>query len=94
MGPNKVTDAYLVLATESGANAIMRKPFRRQQLIDTVRRFRAHDQETFARQLAVKDDDKKLIATSRESAEQLLHLFEADTDQAGPLPDARSAAAR
>jgi two-component system chemotaxis response regulator CheY len=32
-----VTDAYLVLATESGANAIMRKPFRRQQLIDTVR---------------------------------------------------------
>jgi two-component system chemotaxis response regulator CheY len=32
-----VTDAYLVLATEYGANAIMRKPFRRQQLIDTVR---------------------------------------------------------
>jgi voltage-gated potassium channel Kch len=61
---------------------------------DTVRRFRAHDQETFARQLAVKDDDKKLIATSRESAEQLLHLFEADKDQAGPLPEAHSAAAR
>ena len=32
-----VTDAYLVLATESGANAVMRKPFRRQELIDTVR---------------------------------------------------------
>jgi glutathione-regulated potassium-efflux system ancillary protein KefC/glutathione-regulated potassium-efflux system protein KefB len=61
---------------------------------DTARRFRAHDQETFAKQLAVKDDDKKLIATSRESAEQLLHLFEADTDQAGQLPEARSAAAR
>jgi monovalent cation:proton antiporter-2 (CPA2) family protein len=61
---------------------------------DTARRFRAHDQETFAKQRAVKDDDKKLIQTSRESAEQLLHLFEADTDQAEQVPEARSAAAR
>jgi glutathione-regulated potassium-efflux system ancillary protein KefC/glutathione-regulated potassium-efflux system protein KefB len=61
---------------------------------DTARRFRAHDQETFAKQLAVKDDDKKLIETSRESAEQLLHLFEADTGHAEQLPEARSVAAR
>jgi len=61
---------------------------------DTARRFRAHDQETFAKQLAVKDDDKKLIETSRESAEQLLHLFEADTGQAEQVPEVRSAAAR
>lgn len=31
-----------------------------------------------AKQAAVKDDEKKLLATSRESAEQLLTLFEAD----------------
>ena len=61
---------------------------------DTARRFRAHDQETFAKQLAVKDDDKKLIETSRESAEQLLHLFEADTGHAEQVPEVRSAAAR
>jgi monovalent cation:proton antiporter-2 (CPA2) family protein len=61
---------------------------------DTARRFRAHDQETFAKQLAVKDDDKKLVETSRESAEQLLHLFEADTGQAEQVPAARSAAAQ
>jgi glutathione-regulated potassium-efflux system ancillary protein KefC/glutathione-regulated potassium-efflux system protein KefB len=57
--------------------------------VDTVSRFRAHDQLTFAKQLAVKDDDKKLVETSRESAEQLLHLFEADTGQAEPAPAAR-----
>ena len=27
------------------------------------------------------DDEKKLIQTGRESAEQLLHLFETDSDQ-------------
>jgi monovalent cation:proton antiporter-2 (CPA2) family protein len=57
--------------------------------VDTVSRFRAHDQQTFAKQLAVKDDDKKLVETSRESAEQLLHLFEADTGQAEQAPAAR-----
>jgi hypothetical protein len=34
-----------------------------------------------ARQQAVKDDESKFLATTRESAEQLLHLFETDTDQ-------------
>lgn len=36
--PNSlVTDAYLTLASQSGANALMKKPFRRQNLIETVR---------------------------------------------------------
>jgi monovalent cation:proton antiporter-2 (CPA2) family protein len=60
--------------------------------VDTARRFRTHDQETFAKQLAVKDDDKKLIQTSRESAEQLLHLFEADTEQVEESPAGRAVA--
>jgi len=59
---------------------------------DTVRRFRAHDLETFSKQRAVRDDDKKLIQTSRESAEQLLQLFEADTGQVEGRPAERSAA--
>ena len=32
-----VTDAYLTLASQSGADVLMRKPFQRQALIDTVR---------------------------------------------------------
>jgi voltage-gated potassium channel Kch len=46
--------------------------------VDTVRRFRVHDEATMAKQQAVKDDEKKFMQTTRESAEQLLHLFESD----------------
>jgi hypothetical protein len=49
--------------------------------IETVAQFRAHDEITMAKQQAVKNDEKKFLETSRESAEQLQHLFEADSDQ-------------
>jgi monovalent cation:proton antiporter-2 (CPA2) family protein len=54
--------------------------------VETVRRFRAHDEQTVAKQQAVKDDENKFLQTTRESAEQLLHLFE--TDAAEPLDPA------
>jgi monovalent cation:proton antiporter-2 (CPA2) family protein len=47
----------------------------------TVRQFRIHDEETMAKQQAVKDDESKFMQTTRESAEQLLHLFESDAAQ-------------
>jgi monovalent cation:proton antiporter-2 (CPA2) family protein len=47
----------------------------------TVRQFRIHDEETMAKQQAVKDDESKFLQTTRESAEQLLHLFESDAAQ-------------
>jgi glutathione-regulated potassium-efflux system ancillary protein KefC/glutathione-regulated potassium-efflux system protein KefB len=53
------------------------------EALETARKFRAHDAALLLAQQAVKDDEKKLIQTSRESAEQLLQLFEADTRQAG-----------
>ncbi len=43
-----------------------------------VRKFRQHDEATFDAQYAVKDDETKFLATSREAASQLEHLFEAD----------------
>jgi monovalent cation:proton antiporter-2 (CPA2) family protein len=46
--------------------------------LETVRRFRTHDEATLAKQLAVKDDESKFLQTTRESAEQLRHLFESD----------------
>ena len=48
--------------------------------LDAVRRFRAHDEETLAKQYSVKDDENKFLETSRESAEQLQQLFETDVD--------------
>jgi monovalent cation:proton antiporter-2 (CPA2) family protein len=48
---------------------------------ETVHQFRVHDEATMAKQQAVRDDEKKFLETTRESAEQLLHLFETDTGQ-------------
>ena len=39
--------------------------------------------QTMAKQQAVKDDENKFLQTTRESAEQLLHLFEEDTARIG-----------
>jgi glutathione-regulated potassium-efflux system ancillary protein KefC/glutathione-regulated potassium-efflux system protein KefB len=43
-----------------------------------VRKFRQHDEATFDAQYAVKDDETKLLVTSRAAAKQLEELFEAD----------------
>src|ERR1700719_923343 len=56
----------------------------KSKAMETVRQFRAHDEATMAKQQAVKDDESKFLQTTRESAEQLLHLFEADTAQPEP----------
>jgi glutathione-regulated potassium-efflux system ancillary protein KefC/glutathione-regulated potassium-efflux system protein KefB len=64
----------------------------KSKAVDTVRQFRIHDEATMAKQQAVKDDEKKFLQTTRESAEQLLHLFEADADQPEEPAERRSAA--
>ncbi|HEX3848669.1 MAG TPA: monovalent cation:proton antiporter-2 (CPA2) family protein [Steroidobacteraceae bacterium] len=53
----------------------------RAKAADAVRRFRVLDEATLVKQHSVKDDEKKFLETSRESAEQLLTLFEADAAQ-------------
>ncbi|HEY0800989.1 MAG TPA: monovalent cation:proton antiporter-2 (CPA2) family protein [Steroidobacteraceae bacterium] len=53
----------------------------KSKAVATVHQFRVHDEATMAKQQAVKDDESKFLATTRESAEQLLHLFETDTAQ-------------
>jgi voltage-gated potassium channel Kch len=47
---------------------------------EAVRRFRTHDEETLVKQYQVKQDATKFLATSREAAQQLEKLFEADRD--------------
>jgi monovalent cation:proton antiporter-2 (CPA2) family protein len=51
---------------------------------EAVRRFRTHDEATLAAQYAVKEDQVKFLATTREAAQQLERLFEAD--RAPPPP--------
>jgi glutathione-regulated potassium-efflux system ancillary protein KefC/glutathione-regulated potassium-efflux system protein KefB len=73
---------------EMSAEVLQALGLSRLKAIETTQRFRVHDEASLLRQQAVKDDEKKLIQTGRESAEQLLHLFETDTDQ----PEEQSAA--
>ncbi|MBS0394619.1 MAG: glutathione-regulated potassium-efflux system protein KefB, partial [Proteobacteria bacterium] len=58
---------------------------------DSIRLFRAHDEQTLLRQHAVKEDEAKLVAATKESAEQLEALFGADERgaPAGPAPLSR-----
>ena len=53
----------------------------KSKAVETVHRFRVYDEATMAKQAAVKDDEKKFLDTTRESAEQLMHLFESDSEQ-------------
>jgi monovalent cation:proton antiporter-2 (CPA2) family protein len=64
----------------------------KSKAVETVHRFRVYDEATMAKQHAVKDDEKKFLATTRESAEQLMHLFEADSEQ--PAEETSAASAR
>jgi len=60
----------------------------KSKAVETVHRFRVYDEATMAKQAAVKDDEKKFLDTTRESAEQLMHLFESDSEQ--PVEEAPS----
>ncbi|CAG0957097.1 Glutathione-regulated potassium-efflux system protein KefC [Anaerolineae bacterium] len=61
----------------------------RADAANAVRLFRRHDEKTLAAQHAVKEDEAKLIASSKESAQQLESLFEADQRDAEAAPGAR-----
>jgi glutathione-regulated potassium-efflux system ancillary protein KefC/glutathione-regulated potassium-efflux system protein KefB len=71
----------LVSSLEMSEKVLETLGLSKSKAVETVRRFRAHDEATMAKQQAVKDDESKFLQTTRESAEQLQHLFEADADQ-------------
>src|SRR5258708_35762818 len=58
----------------------------KSKALETVRRFRAHDEATMAKQQAGKDDENKFLQTTRECAGQLLHLFETDAAEEQETP--------
>jgi len=60
-----------------------------------VATFRSHDEATLKRQYAIKDDQEKLLASTKESARQLETLFEGDpTEQSDAVEPAVSRAGR
>jgi monovalent cation:proton antiporter-2 (CPA2) family protein len=71
----------LVSSLEMSVQVLEALGLSKSKAMETVHRFRAYDEATMAKQQAVKDDEKKFLETTRESAEQLLHLFEADSEQ-------------
>jgi voltage-gated potassium channel Kch len=50
----------------------------------SIQTFRAHDERTLLRQQAVKEDEAKLVAATKESAAQLEALFSADEQREAP----------
>jgi monovalent cation:proton antiporter-2 (CPA2) family protein len=71
----------LVSSLEMSVQVLEALGLSKSNSLETVHRFRTYDESTMAKQHAVKDDEKKFLETTRESAEQLLHLFEADSER-------------
>jgi len=86
LGVRYVIRETLVSSLEMSEKILETLGLSKSKAIETVRRFRVHDEQTMAKQQAVRDDENKFLQTTRESAEQLLHLFE--TDAAEPLEPA------
>ena len=69
--------------------------FSRAAAIESVRRFRQHDEATLQSQRAARDDEQKLIQSSQLAAKELERLFDADESSATtPAEDVESAGAR
>ena len=71
----------LVSSLEMSVQVLESLGLSKAKALDTVHRFRVHDEETMIAQFAVKDDETKFVATAVASADQLLHLFDADSRQ-------------
>jgi monovalent cation:proton antiporter-2 (CPA2) family protein len=71
----------LVSSLELSVQVLEALGLSKSKAVQTAHQFRVYDEATMAKQQAVKDDETKFLETTRESAEQLLHLFEADSEQ-------------
>jgi monovalent cation:proton antiporter-2 (CPA2) family protein len=84
----------LVSSLELSVQVLEALGLSKTRAVETAHRFRIHDEQTMAKQLSVKDDENKFLQTTRESAEQLLHLFEADSDSDAGGEDSETAHVR
>jgi voltage-gated potassium channel Kch len=54
----------------------------RTEALDSIHRFKAHDERTLEQQRAAHDDEQKLIQSVRQAAQELEQLFETDEARA------------
>jgi glutathione-regulated potassium-efflux system ancillary protein KefC/glutathione-regulated potassium-efflux system protein KefB len=80
VGVRYVIRETLVSSLELSVQVLEALGLSKSRATETVHRFRVHDEQTMAKQMSVKDDENKFLQTTRESAEQLRQLFEADSD--------------
>lgn len=78
LGIEHVYRETLASSLEMAEEALVTLGATREAAVSDVRRFREHDAATLAAQAAMKDDEEKIMATSKEAAAQLERLFEAD----------------
>jgi glutathione-regulated potassium-efflux system ancillary protein KefC/glutathione-regulated potassium-efflux system protein KefB len=81
LGVRYIIRETLVSSLELSVQVLEALGLSKSKATGTVHQFRVYDEATMAKQQAVKDDEKKFLQTTRESAEQLMHLFEADSEQ-------------
>jgi monovalent cation:proton antiporter-2 (CPA2) family protein len=79
VGVRYVIRETLVSSLEMSVQVLEALGLSKSRATETVHRFRVHDEQTMAKQMSVKDDENKFLQTTRESAEQLRQLFEADS---------------
>jgi monovalent cation:proton antiporter-2 (CPA2) family protein len=93
LGVDYVIRETLASSLEMSVEVLEALGLTRAKAVLTVQTFREHDEASLLRQHAVKDDEKKLVQTGREAAEQLRQLFETDPDTPDeePAPTARAA---
>jgi len=77
-GVSEIWRETLASSLELAETALVALGTPRETAAQQVRKFRQHDEETLRAQAAVKDDESRLIATTRASAQQLEQLFETD----------------
>lgn len=61
-----------------------------QQAVESIARFRAHDEKTLEQQLAHRDDEQKLIQSAQLAARELEQLFESDAGGSESATSART----
>lgn len=78
VGVRYVIRETLVSSLEMAAAILEALGTSKAEAVASVALFRAHDERTLLEQHAIKDDEKKLVQSARESAAQLEELFSAD----------------
>jgi glutathione-regulated potassium-efflux system ancillary protein KefC/glutathione-regulated potassium-efflux system protein KefB len=89
-GAHHVMRETLLSSLETSRRVLEALGLSRGVALNTVEKFREHDEQTLLAQQAFKDDAEKLKATSREAAAQLEKLFEADNQPAQDVAETDS----